>query len=82
MIITYIPARDWHSSAQKPKDGEEVLGVIGKGKHAYVDIVSYDSRDQSWIKASGFHLTEAKVTYWTELPNVPYPDTSRNEEVQ
>lgn len=77
-MITYIPASEWHSSdQQKPADGVDVLGVIGKGKNAYVDIVVYDSEDGTWTRGNIFHLKEVKVAFWTELPNVPYEDTSR-----
>jgi len=76
-MITHIPAQEWHSADRKPEDGVDVLGVVGKGKSAYVDIVNYDSTEKNWVTTSGLTFTEVKVTFWTELPNLPYHDISR-----
>jgi len=76
-MITYIPAREWiRSRNMKPKEGQEVLGVIFfAGDAPYIDIVTYDIRDQEWNTANGSAVV--RVVYWTEMPNLPYQDQSR-----
>jgi len=76
-MITYIPAREWIPSRQrKPEECQEVLGVICFADDApYIDIVQFDIRDQNWTTVNGLEVV--RVTYWTELPNLPHRDRSR-----
>jgi len=73
-MITYIHATDWiKASVKKPKDGEEVLGLVGKSQ--FHEIVVWSERDHAWLSADG--MSKVHVTWWTQLPRKPYQDPYR-----